>query len=191
MPILSFIHMRTAIQKSCAPALLLWAGVCLFLSPIALPADSAPRTGLNVGDPCPVWSNYDLVPNTLPSTNGKVVLLDFWASWCAPCKASFPVYSKLNEEFHDAGLVIIAVGVDDKLAAHNAFVEKLKPTFPVVHDRTQSLVKVVNVKSMPTAYLIGRDGRVRSIHVGFFGRKTEAELRNEIQSLLKELPPSP
>ncbi len=167
------------------------AGLGFLLSAAALAGESPVRAGLSVGDACPVWSDYDLAPGTLPSTKGKVVLLDFWASWCAPCKASFPVYSKINQEFHAAGLVIIAVGVDDKLAAHNAFVEKFKPTFQIVHDRTKSLVKTVNVKSMPTAYLIGRDGRVRSIHVGFFGRKTELELRSEIEALLKETPPAP
>jgi thiol-disulfide isomerase/thioredoxin len=167
------------------------AGVSLLLSASALAGDPPVRPGLKVGDPSPVFSDFALVPNTLPPTNGKVVLLDFWASWCAPCKASFPAYSRIDQEFRDAGLVIIAVGVDDKLAAHNAFVEKLKPTFEIVHDSTKSLVKAVNVKSMPTAYLIGRDGKVRSIHVGFFGRKTEVDLRNEIQSLLKEQPPVP
>lgn len=172
-------------------ALISSAGFGLLLTAVAPAAESPALTGLKVGDPCPVLSNYNLAPNTLPPTEGKVVLLDFWASWCAPCKASFPVYSKIYDEFHAAGLVIIAVGVDDKLAAHNAFVEKLKPTFAVTHDSTKSLVKAVQVKSMPTAYLIARDGRVRAIHTGFFGRKTELELRNEIQSLLKESPPAP
>lgn len=164
--------------------------VLRLLASIVLGAGSL-HAELKVGDPSPVWAHHDLSAGTIPPTAGKVVLLDFWASWCPPCKASFATYSRLQQEFHDAGLVIVAVGVDDSLAAHTSFLQKLKPTFSVVHDRTKSLVKTVKVKSMPTAYLIGRDGKVRSIHVGFLGRETEKVLREEIVALLEEKAPTP
>lgn len=155
-----------------------------------LPLAGSLHAELKVGDAMPLWGSYDLNSTTIPPTEGKVVLLDFWASWCVPCKASFAAYSRLQGEFRDAGLVVIAVGVDDSPAAYNAFVQRLKPSFAVVHDRIQSLVKAVKVQSMPTAYVIGRDGRVRSIHVGYFGQKSENQLRDEISAFLKEKPPA-
>lgn len=119
-----------------------------------------------------------------PATAGKVVLVDFWASWCAPCKASFPMMARLHKDFAARGLVIIAVGVDEKPAAAAAFVRKLAPPFVTLHDREQTLVKQVVVPAMPTSYLVGRDGRVRFVHQGFQGDATERELRKELELLL-------
>ncbi len=165
-------------------------GILLFLFASLACAAAPLRAELKVGDAAPVWSNFNLDGDAVPPTAGKVVLLDFWASWCAPCKASFPAYSRIQQEFRKAGLVVIGVGIDDTLAAHTAFLRKLKPDFCVVHDRTKALVTEVKVKSMPTAYLIGRDGKVRLIHVGYFGGKTEKILREEISTLLEEAAPT-
>ncbi len=98
-----------------------------------------------------------------------MVLVDFWASWCAPCKASFPVYSRLNAAYAARGLVIVAVSVDDSAAAYSAFVARLKPTFATVHDAKHKLVAQVQVPTMPTSYLVDRSGKVRFVHPGFHG----------------------
>ena len=142
-----------------------------------------------VGDAFPVLTSAGLVSLAgpeIPSTAGKVVLVDFWASWCAPCKASFPMMAKLHQDYAARGFVIAAVSVDEKPAAATAFAKKLVPPFTTVHDREQNLVKNVVVPTMPTSYLIGRDGRVRFIHQGFHGDTTERELRKEIEALLAE-----
>jgi thiol-disulfide isomerase/thioredoxin len=115
-----------------------------------------------------------------------VVLVDFWASWCGPCKASFPALAQLQRDFAARGLLIAAVSVDEKPAAASAFVKKLAPNFPTLHDRSQTLVKQVGVPTMPTSYLLGRDGRVRFVHQGFHGETTERELRRQIETLLAE-----
>lgn len=122
----------------------------------------------------------------LPATAGKVVLVDFWASWCAPCKASFPAMAQLHRDFAARGLVIVAVGVDEKPAAAAAFVKKLAPPFATLHDRAQNLIRQVAVPTMPTSYLLGRDGRVRFVHEGFRGDASERALRREIEALLAE-----
>jgi thiol-disulfide isomerase/thioredoxin len=127
-----------------------------------------------------------LAGGDLPDRAGKVVLVDFWASWCAPCKASFPMMAKLHTDLAARGLVIAAIGVDEKSAAATAFVKKLVPPFPTLHDREQKLVSQVVVPTMPTSYLIGRDGRVRYMHEGFHGDRTERELRQQIETLLAE-----
>jgi thiol-disulfide isomerase/thioredoxin len=147
------------------------------------------RAEVKVGEPFPALASAGLVPfgkTDLPSIPGSVVLVDFWASWCAPCKASFPMMAQLHKEFASRGLAIAAVSIDEKPAAAAAFVKKLAPPFATLHDREQKLVQQVEVPTMPTSYLLGRDGRVRFVHVGFHGDTTERELRTQIESLLAE-----
>src|SRR5580658_5899083 len=87
---------------------------------LATPADA----DIRVGDPFPPLSSAGLVGGALPATSGKVVLVDFWASWCAPCRLSFPAYGRLNSEFAAKGLVIVAVSVDQAPADYEAFLRK-------------------------------------------------------------------
>ncbi len=144
---------------------------------------STARAELSVGDPLP---DLAAAAGTVPPTKGQVVLLDFWASWCAPCKASFPVYAALHREFQARGLLIIAVSVDEKSSAYESFIHRHAPPFTTVHDRQQALVRIVKIPAMPTSYLFGRDGRLRFIHQGFHGRTTADELRRQIEALLQE-----
>lgn len=155
----------------------------------------AARGEIKVGDVFPLINApgmTNLAGGDLPAVAGKVLLVDFWASWCAPCKASFPAMGRLHQAFSARGLVVIAIGVDEKPAAATAFWRRLAPPFATLHDRDRSLVEQVVVPAMPTSYLIGRDGRVRFIHQGFRGETTERELRDHVQVLLAEtLPSSP
>ncbi|MGH7945419.1 MAG: TlpA family protein disulfide reductase [Opitutaceae bacterium] len=148
------------------------------------------RAETKIGDVFPPLSSVALVPlgnsTSVPGTAGNVVLVDFWASWCAPCKASFPMMAELHKEFAARGLVIAAISVDEKPAAATAFAKKLSPPFATLHDREQQLVKQVVVPTMPTTYLVGRDGRVRFMHRGFHGDATARELRTQIELLLTE-----
>lgn len=144
---------------------------------------SPARAELSVGDPLP---DLTAAAGTMPPTVGRVVLLDFWASWCAPCKASFPVFAELQREYQARGLLIVAVSVDEKSAAYEGFIRRHVPPFTTLHDRRQALVRAVKIPAMPTSYLFGRDGRLRSIHAGFHGRTTADELRRQIEALLQE-----
>lgn len=141
--------------------------------------------GVNAGDRFPALTTAGL-DGTLPATGGRVMLVDFWASWCAPCKASFPAYAKLQADYGTRGLVIVAVSIDESPAAYERFVKELHPPFITVLDKTQKLVRQVNVPAMPTCYLIGRDGKVRFMHQGFHGADSDRALRKEIDTLLAE-----
>ena len=120
------------------------------------------------------------------TAQGTVLLVDFWASWCAPCKASFPTYAALDADYRAKGLTIVAVSVDDKEGAYEAFVQAMHPPFTTVRDKDHLLVSQVEVPVMPSCYLLGRDGRVRYVHTGFHGGTTEKQLRQEIEALLAE-----
>lgn len=148
---------------------------------------------IKVGDAFPPLTSsgmVNLAGGTLPAVTGKVVLVDFWASWCAPCKASFPAMARLHQEFAAQGLAVVAISVDEKAPAAVAFWKRMAPPFSTLHDRDRGLVQQVVVPAMPTSYLIGRDGRVRFIHQGFRGETTERALRENIQALLAEKPTS-
>jgi cytochrome c biogenesis protein CcmG/thiol:disulfide interchange protein DsbE len=118
----------------------------------------------------------------------KVVIIDFWASWCGPCKQSFPVYSELHREFGPKGVVIIAVNVDRSAADMQKFLSRLQPDFAVVRDAQQQLVAKVAVPTMPTAFVLDRHGVVRFVHSGFHGENSRLEYINQINALLSESP---
>jgi thiol-disulfide isomerase/thioredoxin len=144
------------------------------------------RAGIRVGDMFPPLQGAGLTGPALPMTAGKVLLVDFWASWCAPCRQSFPAYGRINSEFASKGLVIVAISVDQGRADYDSFVRALAPSFYVTLDKDQRLVSEVHIPAMPTSYLIDRTGRVRFIHTGFRGGETEDALKLEIESLTSE-----
>lgn len=151
------------------------------------------RGEVKAGDrlpPLAVAGMVNLAGGDLPVLAGQVVLVDFWASWCAPCKASFPALARLHRAYASRGLVIVAVGIDEKPPAAVAFWKKMAPPFATLHDREQRFVQAVGVPTMPTSYLLGRDGAVRFVHEGFHGDATERALQQQVESLLSErLPP--
>jgi thiol-disulfide isomerase/thioredoxin len=147
------------------------------------------RADIKVGDRFPALQGVGLMGPTVPMTAGKVVLVDFWASWCAPCRQSFPAYGRITSEFAARGLVIVAISVDQDPSAYESFVRTVAPSFVVALDKEQRLVREVRVPTMPTSYLVDRAGRVRFIHPGFRGAETEQALRAEIAALISEKAP--
>ncbi len=122
----------------------------------------------------------------LPKTAGKVVLVDFWASWCAPCKASFPTMSRLQAKYASKGLVVIGIGVDENAKDYQTFAAKNKVGFTIAHDSKQQAAAFFNPPTMPSSYLVDRSGKIRHIHKGFKGAKTESEYTKEIEELLAQ-----
>ena len=116
---------------------------------------------------------------------GKVLLVDFWVSWCAPCKESFPALQRLQQRFRARGFEVIAVNVDTKQEAMDRFLKEHPVNFTVVRDTNQRLVELVEPEAMPTSLLIDRQGRVVAVHTGFRGEETEQALIEEIEKCLR------
>jgi len=121
----------------------------------------------------------------LPPLQGKVVLVDFFASWCEPCKESFPAMEALYQKYHDKGLVIVAVNLDKNRSDMEEFLKKHPATFTVVRDASNKLVGQVKIPTMPSSFLLDGTGKVRAFHRGFKGEETRKEYTQEIETLLK------
>lgn len=160
----------------------------LFASVIALGlcATSAFAGGktLKVGDALPDLSTFQLEGKLPANLKGKVVLLDFWASWCGPCKESFPVMEDLHKKYGEKGFVILAVNVDENAAAMKDFLKEHAASFTIVHDATKKLVGTANISSMPTSFMLDKEGKIAAIHKGFHGKDTVKQYEAEIEKLL-------
>jgi thiol-disulfide isomerase/thioredoxin len=122
---------------------------------------------------------------SLAELRGKVVYLDFWASWCGPCRKSFPLLEQLRQQLGSQGFEVLAVNVDEFEADALQFLTEIPVSYPVVRDGAGTTPQTYGILGMPTAYLIDRDGVVRLVHAGF--KTSDAEkLRVEINKLLGE-----
>jgi thiol-disulfide isomerase/thioredoxin len=138
---------------------------------------------VKVGDTFPDLSSYKL-EGKLPEFQDKVVLVDFWASWCDPCKASFPAMGELQKKYGAKGFVIIAVNVDEKRSDMDDFLKDNPAPFTVMRDGGQKLVEKAGIGTMPSSFLIDRSGKVRFTHSGFKGAETKKKYAEEIETLL-------
>ena len=141
------------------------------------------------GDALPDLASFELEGKLPASLKGQVILLDFWASWCGPCKSSFPVMESLAKEYSDRGLTIIAISVDEKRANMEEFLKSARVSFTVVGDMGHKLVSAADIRTMPTSFLIDRSGKIRFVHAGFDAEKTKSEYAKEIELLLREAKP--
>jgi thiol-disulfide isomerase/thioredoxin len=119
----------------------------------------------------------------LADLKGKVVYVDFWASWCAPCKQSFPWMNDMQAKYGPRGLQIVGVTVDRKREDAEKFLSSTPAKFMVGFDTTGKVAEAFRPKGMPTSYLIGPDGVVRAVHVGFKD-SDKAALEREIEAAL-------
>jgi len=133
------------------------------------------------------------VPNIkLPGTNGevnlndfkgKVVYLDFWASWCKPCLKSFPWMTAMKSAYAEQGLEIIAVNLDKDRKLAEKFLQKVNVNFQVAFDPDGDTATQYKLLGMPSSFLIGRDGKLYASHVGF-REKDKPKIEAAIQQLL-------
>ena len=134
-------------------------------------------------DPCATQADRGKDTLDLGRWWGKVVLLDFWASWCVPCRASFPWMNTMVDELGGDGLVVVAVNVDDKREAAEAFLADQPRRFEIVYDPAGCLPERFGVAAMPTSFVIDRKGRIAFRHTGFLAEERE-QYETHIKSVL-------
>jgi peroxiredoxin len=139
--------------------------------------------GLKVGDKAPAFS-VDSLNNQGKAalTPGKVTIVDFWATWCEPCKKSFPKYQELYVKYKASGLEIVAVSVDDEKNAIPDFAKTHGAKFPVGWDEGHKIADKWKPENMPSAYIVDKQGVIRHVHKGYHDGE-EAEIEKEIKAL--------
>jgi thiol-disulfide isomerase/thioredoxin len=128
-----------------------------------------PAFAVEVGQPAPdveLPAAVAAAPK-LSALKGKLVYVDFWASWCGPCRQSFPWMNEMQAKYGAKGLQIVAINLDAKRADADAFLAQLPARFGLAFDAAGASAKRFGVKGMPTSVLIGRNGEVLMVHQGF------------------------
>jgi peroxiredoxin len=116
---------------------------------------------------------------------GRVVLIDFWASWCAPCAHAFGFLNALQDEFGARGLTVVGISVDKDAADARRFLQRYPASFPTAIDSGGECPRAFGVKAMPSSYLVDREGRVVEVHRGFRNGDV-TERRRAVMKVLDE-----
>ena len=150
---------------------------------------SAHALALTPGEPAPTLSlpTINGAPLSLEALRGEVIYLDFWASWCAPCRKSFPWMNAMQQRHGERGLRVVAINLDNQREAMERFLQRYPAEFTVLVDGEGASARRFAVKGMPSAYLIDRRGVVRKIHRGFRSAHADA-LEAALIELLEEKP---
>jgi peroxiredoxin len=165
--------LRTVVLLALALAAFAGPGTTAALPPAGVPApDFASKSdnGRNV---------------RLSELRGQVVLINFWASWCSPCRQELPLLSKLYAQYRGAGFTLLGVNVDDNRKDAESMLKRLNLKFPTLFDGSKNVAKLYGVDTMPATLVIDRDGRVRYVHRGYY-EGYERKYEQQVRELLKE-----
>jgi thiol-disulfide isomerase/thioredoxin len=156
---------------------------CLLLIPVLVSVAQAVETGVNVPE-CQLrhMTEDKLVPLSVP---GRVVYVDFWASWCGPCVQSMPFMNEIQEQYRSQGLDVVAVNVDENREDAEAFLKAHPANITIAQSTDGQCPAQFGVQAMPSSYLIDKHGKIRHIQLGFRSSETAA-VREKIQGLLQE-----
>ena len=159
--------------------------VARLLAIAAFGAATLSASALEPGQSLPIATVAGNGSAAVPLVDGKarVTYIDFWASWCGPCRQSFPWMNRMQEKFGGKGLRILAVNLDSKRADALGFLAQLPASFDLAFDNGGSAARQFGVNTMPSSVLVGPDGKVIAIHHGF-REEDEAELEQRIVAAL-------
>ncbi len=160
---------------------MLLAGACSIATVRSDGAERSPLLGQTLEFSAPGLEDDSPIEAT--GFRGQVLLVDFWASWCEPCKASMPYYKALHTRLADRGFEIVAINVDEDRALGQRFATELALPFPVVWDKGHTIAERYPIPTMPTALLVDREGVIRHVHPGF-REGDEGPLEAQLEALL-------
>ena len=148
-----------------------WSLATALILALAMPAPGAARSPTDAGaGPTPA-PRFNLPGRAgavaLDSLRGKLVLVDFWASWCGPCQKSFPWMTEMYQRYASRGFTVVAINLDKDRGLAEEFLEKRQVPFLVAFDPSGKTAKEYRVWGMPTSYLVGPKGEILSAHMGF------------------------
>jgi cytochrome c biogenesis protein CcmG/thiol:disulfide interchange protein DsbE len=149
-------------------AILSWA-----LSDSAMAAETAPAFALPT----------DAGTVKLADLKGKVVYLDFWASWCPPCRKSFPWMNEMQQRYGRQGFAVVAVNVDKTRDLASKFLHEVPADFIVAYDPEGGVAESYQVQGMPSSFIIDRNGQIREAHIGFRDGDTD-NIESTLQAVL-------
>lgn len=121
----------------------------------------------------------------LSELRGQVVLINFWASWCGPCRQEMPLLEKLYRRYRPLGFTILGVNVEEDPTAANKLLKEISVSFPVLFDGENTVSKLYKIKGMPSTVIVDRDGNMRQLHTGY-QPGYEIEYQDQVRALLKE-----
>ena len=171
------MHQPTRLLRAARRALVATAAIAMSVCAFAIaPATVAPDFTLRTIDG----------PNLrLQEQRGRVVMVNFWATWCGPCRKEMPQLNRLYDKYKSAGFVLLGVNVDEDTRNAVAVAGKLGVKIPVLLDTDKKTSQAYDLNAMPSTVLIDRDGRVRYVHRGY-AEGTEDTYDAQIRALLKE-----
>ncbi len=160
------------------------AGALLCLLPKAPAAASLPLT---TGAPAPAFQLDSMAGGSvnLADYKGQVVMLNFWASWCGPCRQEMPILEQLHKQYRSKGFTLVGVNVEPDSRAALKWLKSTPVSFPILFDHQSVASKLYEVQGMPNTVIIDRQGRVRFIHRGYKAGE-ENEYLDQIRSLIRE-----
>ncbi|WP_236559614.1 TlpA family protein disulfide reductase [Colwellia sp. 20A7] len=155
----------------------------LFIGFIVLVSVTCVSNAQNIEQP--TVSSQTMLEQALLEHKGKVVYIDFWASWCVPCRKSFPWMNAIQDKYKQQGFTVVSINLDANKALAEKFLIEMPASFPVIYDPRGKIAKHFDIQGMPSSMLIGRDGKIKLRHTGFFTNKIK-QYQQEIEQFLTE-----
>ncbi len=142
---------------------------------------------VGIRDEAPDFTLKTLEGNNLrlEEYRGQVVLINFWASWCGPCRQEMPLLDRLHHRYEDTGFTVLGVNVEGDLEPAQEIVDQTKVTFPVLIDQDQRVSELYDLEAMPSTVVVDRDGVIRYIHLGY-KPGDEAKYVEVVKKLIRE-----
>ncbi len=157
--------------------------ICTLLAAtlLALPVAAA------TGEPAPDFTLPDGAGNTvsLHDLQGQVVLINFWASWCGPCREEMPLLDQLSAKYGPLGFTLLGINVEEERELADRFLGGTPVSFPILYDRENGVSKLYDVIAMPTTVLVDRQGVIRFVHHGY-EPGYENEYQDQVRQLIRE-----